>query len=205
MMRFKSTKILAGSLFVSLSACGAWAADQAKTIVNSIDPKSMNELFDALKTQPDAALTSISPLAPNKYRFLFIWPASSPFMTYERVGRSFAERFAGFAEQMKPLATGFCLTSRNMYFGTAPYGSEEVNIAYRDIEVHYRFGQQSSCTGRYIAATDLERPLPAPKPYGGYGAALPETPTPPQNQPSSPEEGLKPFLSEPPAEPPLQR
>jgi hypothetical protein len=205
MMRHKSSKIIAGSFFASLSVCSALATDQAKTIVNSLDPKSMNELFDALKTQPDAALTSIAPVSPNKYRFLFIWPASSPFMTYDRVGRSFAERFAGFAEQMKPLATGFCLTSRNMFFGTAPYGSEEVNIAYRDIEVHYRFGQQNSCGGRYIAASELAKPVLAPKPYGGYGAALPQTPNEPQTQPSSPEEGLKPFLRDPPAQPPLQR
>ena len=169
-----STKVIASGIFACLFATASAAAgDQAKTIVNSLDPKSMIELFEAVKRQPDAALTSIAPISPNKYRFSFIWPALSPFMTYERVGRSFAERFTAFAEQMKPLAKGFCLTSRNMFFGTAPYGSEEVNIAYREIEVRYQLGWQTPCPGRYIAAADLEQVTAPVQPYGGYGAALP--------------------------------
>ena len=75
----------------------AWAGDQAKAIVNSLDPKSMNELFEALPAQPDAALTNIVPVSPNKFRFLFVWPGSNPLMTYDRVGLSFADRFAAFA------------------------------------------------------------------------------------------------------------
>jgi hypothetical protein len=203
MMQNISYKVIA-AVFATLSVIpGASAGDQAKTIINSLDPKSMNELFEAVKTQPDAALSSIGPIAPNKYRFLFIWPAASPFMTYERVGRSFAERFATFATQMRPLATGFCLTSRNMFFGTAPYGPEEVNIAYRDIEVHYQLGWQSPCAGRYIAAAELEQVISPPQIHEGYGAALPRTPRP--SKEVAPEEELKPFLSSPPAEPPVER
>src|SRR5271165_292099 len=168
-----TSKTIATGIFVTLALIpAAQAGDQAKTIINSIDPKSMNDLLDAVKTQPDAALTSIGPVGPNKYRFLFIWPASSSFMTYERVGRSFAERFLTFAEQMRPLASGFCLTSRNMLFGTTAYGEAEVNIAYRDIEVRYPFGRQDICTGRYIAASEIGQLMPAPQAYRGYGAAL---------------------------------
>ncbi len=78
-------------------------------------------------------------------------------MTYDRVGRSFAERFIMFANQMKLLATGFCLQSKNVIFGTTSYGEEEINVAYRDIEVRYQVGWQPPCTGRYIAASDLEQ------------------------------------------------
>ncbi len=162
----------------------------------------MNDLFEAVKTQPDAALTSINAVAPNKYRFLFVWPAASTFMTYERVGRSFAERFVTFAQQMKPLANGFCLTSRNMFFGTAAYGEEDVNIAYRDIEVRYPFGRQDACPGKYIAAADIEQMISPPQPYGGYGAALPQRIQP--QEPGGSGDSLKPFLGAPPL-PPAER
>lgn len=164
----------------------------------------MNELFEALPTQPDAALTSITPSGPNKFRFLFVWPVSNPMMTYERVGRSFAERFAAFAAQLKPLATGFCLTSPNMFFGTASYGEEEVNVAYRDIEVHYQFGSQPPCAGRYFPVAELEQLSASPHSFSrGYGAAMPEVPQAPSKETPSPENELKPFLSEPPQKVPL--
>jgi len=115
----------------------------------------MNELFDALPHQPDAALTNIIPVSPNKFRFLFVWPGSNPLMTYDRVGRSFGDRFAAFAGQLKPMATGYCLPSQNMFFGTTTYGVDEVNVAYRDIEVHYQFG--GSLPAR--AATSRRRSL----------------------------------------------
>ncbi len=178
---------------------GAFAGDQAKSVVNSVDPKSMNQLFEALPQQPDAALTNILPISPNKFRFLFVWPASNPVMTYDRVGRSFAERFAAFAQQMQPLATGFCLPATSLFFGTAAYGEEEVNVAYRDIEVHYQFGWQPPCGGRYIQAAEIEKLL-APQTYhGGYGAALPGLPA---GEPPAPQQGLKPFLNTPPIAPP---
>ncbi len=170
--------------------------------MNGLDSKSMNELFEAIPTQPDAALTSIAPLSPNKFRFLFVWPATNGLMTYDRVGRSFAERFAAFAAQLKPLAKGFCLTSHNMFFGSASYGEEEVNVAYRDIEVRYQFGWQAACTGRYITALELDRLGTIPHGFsGGYGAALPETPQIPSNEPSTPEDRLKPLLGAPAAAP----
>ncbi len=108
MMKHLPYKIPGMVLFAWLFAVsGALAGDQAKSIVNAIDPKSMNELFEALPRQPDAALTNILPISPNKFRFLFVWPAYNPVMTYDRVGRSFVERFAAFATQVQPLATGF--------------------------------------------------------------------------------------------------
>lgn len=199
MMRHKSHRAIAAGFLACFSAISAASAgDQAKAILNSLDPKSMNELFDALPHQPDAALTNITPISPNKFRFLFIWPASNSLMTYDRVGRSFAERFTLFAGQLRPLATGFCLTSRNMFFGNAAYGEEDVNVAYRDIEVHYQFGWQGPCAGRYILASELEQiAAPAYSYEGGYGAALPAAPGLPAKEPSSPEENLKPFLSAP--------
>lgn len=192
-------------LFVSIGAASAaHAGDQARSIINSIDSKSMNELFEALPRQPDAALTNIMPVAPNKFRFLFIWPASNPLMTYDRVGRSFAERFAAFASQMQPLATGFCLPAPNIFFGTGTYGEEEVNIAYRDIEVHYQFGWQPPCEGRYIKAAEIEKLL-APQPFpGGLGALPRDNPNGPPAEPRAPEEGLKPFFSAPAPSQPLQ-
>jgi hypothetical protein len=201
MKRYKPYIGLAAALFASFNTIGAsWAGDQARNIVNSLDPKSMNELFDALPTQPDVALTSIAPAGPNKFRFLFVWPSTNPSMTYERVGRSFAERFAKFAGQLQPLAAGFCLVSNSMYFGTANYGEEEVNVAYRDIEVHYQFGSQAPCNGRYFTAEEIER-LSAPMhPFTrGYGASVPEVPDLPPNLPPVPENEMKPF---PPSEPP---
>jgi len=199
MMRQRRQKAIPALIFAALFPfSGAWAGDQAKAILNALDPKSMNELFAALPKQPDAALTNISPISPNKFRFLFIWPATNGFMTYERVGRSFAERFAAFAGQLKPLAVGFCLTSRSMYYGSAAYGDEEVNIAYRDIEVRYPVGWQAPCAGRYITASEIERLALPPPPYGSHGAALPLPPaTSPKKPVSPPEESLKPFFNTP--------
>jgi hypothetical protein len=198
MMRYKSHKAIAAGLLAGCAAIsGATAGDQAKAILNSIDPKSMNELFEALPRQPDAALTNIAPVSANKFRFLFVWPASNQVMTYERVGRSFAERFADFAAHLKPLALGFCLTSRNMFFGSADYAGQEVNVAFRDIEVHYQFGWQAPCAGRYIRSSELEQlSAPAYSYGGGFGAAVPgsEEQQPPK-EPQSPEDGLKPFLN----------
>ncbi len=119
MQRSTFKGIITGALGIFALVSEASAADQAKAIVNSLDPKSINELFEVARRQPDAALTNISPVSANTFRFLFIWPASNPTMTYDRVGRSFAERFAGFAEQWKLLAAGFCLTSARMVFATA--------------------------------------------------------------------------------------
>jgi hypothetical protein len=192
-------------LVLSLGAASAASAgDQARTIINSIDPKSMNELFEALPHQPDAALTNIMPVSPNKFRFLFIWPASNPLMTYDRVGRSFAERFALFANQMQPLAIGFCLPAPNIFFGTTTYGEEEVNVAYRDIEVHYQFGWQPPCEGRYIKAAEIEQLFAPQRYHGGFGALPPDHPGVPPAEPRAPEEGLKPFLPAPAPARPLQ-
>ncbi len=200
MMRHKSYKAIAAVFFATLCAVsGALAGDQAKTIVNSIDPKSMNELFDALPQQPDAALTNITPTGPNKFRFLFIWPASNTSMTYDRVGRSFAERFIAFARQMNPIATGFCLNSRSTLFGTTTYGEQEVNVVYRDIEVRYPFGWQAPCPGRYISVSDLDKIAAHPTYGAGFTLGPPEQPS---KEPKPPEEGLKPFLSAPAAAPP---
>ena len=103
-----------------------------------------------------------------------------------------------FAGQMKPLAVGFCLTSRSMYYGSAAYGDEEVNIAYRDIEVRYSIGWQAPCAGRYLTASEIEQLALPPPPYGSYGAALPRPPAASPKKPvSPPEESLKPFLSTP--------
>lgn len=194
---------LAALLASLVGASHASAGDQAKAIINALDPKSMNELFEVAKHQPDAALTNISPVSANTFRFLFIWPASNPTMTYERVARSFAERFAAFAGQIKPLAIGFCLQSNSIYFGTAAYGEEEVNVAYRDVEVRYQFGRRTSCSGRYISLTELEEGGRPSQPGPGYSTALPRLSTPPTEQPVNPEDGLKPLLT-PPANGPLE-
>jgi len=205
MMRQRRQKAIPAIIFAALfPATVAWAGDQAKTILNSLDPKSMNELFAALPKQPDAALTNISPVSPNKFRFLFIWPATNGFMTYDRVGRSFAERFAAFAGQLRPLAAGFCLTSRNMYYGSAAYGDEEVNIAYRDIEVRYPAGWQAPCAGRYITAAEIDELAAPSSAYGNYGAALPRPPETSPKKPLSPGESLKPFLGTPAVKQPEQ-
>ena len=100
-------------------------------------------------------------------------------MTYDRVGRSFAERFAAFAEQLRPLATGFCLPAANLFFGITTYGEEEVNVAYRDIEVRYQFGWQPACQGRYIQAAEIEQLMARNRsqglrrvdPRGSFGAS----------------------------------
>src|SRR5208282_4226268 len=55
MMHHRSYKPVAAVFFAYFSAISAVpAGDQGKSIVNSLDPKSMNELFDALPQQPDA-------------------------------------------------------------------------------------------------------------------------------------------------------
>jgi hypothetical protein len=184
---------------LAINASAARAGDQAKAIINGIDPKSMNELLDASRTQRDAALTNIAPISANKYRFIFVWPASNPVMTYDRVGRSFAERFIMFANQMKLLATGFCLQSKNVIFGTTSYGEEEINVAYRDIEVRYQVGAQAPCTGRYIAASDLEQLKPERQPMG-YGAGIGQEPPPRPDGQAAPDP-TKQFLEAPPPPP----
>jgi hypothetical protein len=162
----------------------------------------MNELLEVSRRQPDAALTNIMPVGANKFRFLFVWPATNPVMTYERVGRSFAERFTIFADQLKLLAIGYCLPSKTMYFGTATYAAEELNVAYRDIEVRYKFGWQPPCPGHYIAASELEQAAKPVRPAIGYGAGVPPPPPAavPQGQGAAPD-GLAPFLKEPPVPP----
>jgi hypothetical protein len=194
--QFSFKSFAAGALAFLAPLSQSLAGDQTKAIVDSLDSKTVYELFEVARRQPDAALTNISPTAPNTFRFLFVWPASNSVMTYERVGRSFAERFAGFAEQFKQLAVGFCLPSRTMYFGTGFYGEEELNIAYRDIEVRYLFGWRPPCQGKYIAFHEIERGMASAfLGHPGRRSPLPEAPP----RQSKPEEGLKPFLSTPPA------
>jgi hypothetical protein len=176
----------AGLLALCAPLSVASAGDRAKEIVNGLDPKSMNELFEVARRQPDAALTNITPVSANTFRFLFIWPASNPTMTYDRVGRSFAERFAYFAEQWKLLAAGFCLSGSNLAFSTATYGEQEVNIAYRNIEVRYAMGRQANCEGRYISLSEVEKTLKSSSTPNGYSIG---------SLPAAPEEGLKPFLN----------
>lgn len=197
--QFTLKSFAAGVLSLCIPVSDASAGDQAKAIVNALDPKSMSELFEVARRKPDAALTNIAPVSANTFRFLFIWPASNPAMTFDRVGRSFAERFAYFAEQWKLLAAGFCLSGPNLMFGTAPYGEEEVNVAYRDIEVRYAMGKQAPCEGRYVSIADVERTLRPSAAWNGYSiGALPS----PSQQMTKPEEGLKPFLNPGPAAPP---
>ena len=189
----------AGLLALCIPVSEASAGDQAKAIVNALDPKTMNELFEVARRQPDAAVTNITPVSANTFRFLFIWPASNPTMTYDRVGRSFAERFAYFADQWKLLAAGFCLSGSSLAFGTAPYGEEEVNVAYRDIEVRYAMGRQAPCAGRYLSIAEVERTLKSSATPNGYSiGSLPS----PSQQMTTPEEGLKPFLNPGPLAPP---
>ena len=192
---------IAGILMLAMGASAAYAEDQAKTIINSLDPKTMNELLSMVKSQPDAALTNIMPIAANKFRFLFVWPASNTIMTQERIGRSFAERFILFAEQRKLLATAYCLTSKTMFFGRSEYGGEDFDVAYRDIEVRYQFGLKTPCAGKYIAAAELEQPETPVRPQKqGYNGGF-SLPPPPPAQPVPAEEGLKPFLKSAPATP----
>lgn len=186
--------IIVGALAIFAVASDASATDQAKAIVNSLDPRSITELFEVARRQPDAALTNIAPVSANKFRFLFIWPASNPTMTFERVGQSFAERFAIFAEQWKLLASGFCLPATRMVFVTAPYGEEELNLAYRDIEIRYNLGWQPPCQGRFISLAEVEQAVISAAPSRGYNASAP-------NQTTAPEEALKPFLNPAPAAP----
>ena len=187
MIRQLTLKTFAASLLaLCVPVSAASAGDLAKAIINGLDPKSMNDLFDVARRQPDAALTNITPVSANTFRFLFIWPASNPTMTYDRVGRSFAERFAYFAEQWKLLAAGFCLSGANLAFGTTTYGEQDVNIAYRDIEVRYAMGKQANCEGRYISLAEVEKTLKSSSASNGYSIG---------SLPAAPEEGLKPFLN----------
>ena len=199
MIRQRTFKgIAAGLLALCIPIAEASAAgDQAKAIVNSLDSKTMNELFEVARRQPDAALTNITPVSANTFRFLFVWPASNPAMTYERVGRSFAERFAIFADQWKLLAAGFCLPSSSLFFGTATYGEREVNVAYRDIEVRYNLGWQAPCEGRYVSIAEVERTFKSAAASDGY--SIGSLPSPSEQM--APEEGLKPFLNPGPAAP----
>jgi hypothetical protein len=183
-LRLKS--FAAGLLALCVPISAASAGDRAKEIINGLDPKSMNELFEVARRQPDAALTNITPVSANTFRFLFIWPASNPAMTYDRVGRSFAERFAYFAEQWKLLAAGFCLSGANLAFGTTTYGEQEVNVAYRNIEVRYAMGRQANCEGRYISLAEVEKTLKSSSVPNGYSIG---------SLPIAPVEGLKPFLT----------
>ena len=122
-------------------------------------------------------------------------------MTYDRVHQSFVERFTAFASQLKPLAAGYCLGSDSALFGTTTYGQQGVNVAYRDIEVYYQLGWQPACRGLYIKAADMEQLKNAQTHRRGYGAALP---APPAQDPQTPADQLKPFLSAPAAAPPLE-
>ena len=184
--------IAAGLLALCIPVPDAFAGDHAKEIVNALDPKSMNELFEVSRRQPDAALTNIVPASANTFRFMFIWLASNPTMTYDRVERSFAERFAFFADQWRLLAAGFCLSGSNLSFGTTAFGEEEVNVAYRDIEVRYAMGRQGPCDGRYISFAEVEHTLKAASEPSGY--SIGSFPLPSQ-QLTTPQEGLKPFLN----------
>ena len=197
-LRFKH--FAAALLALSIPVSTAFAGDQAKEIVNSLDPKSMNELLEVSRTQPDAALTNIVPASANTFRFLFVWPASNPVMTFDRVERAFAERFALFAEQWKLLASGFCLSGSNLFFGTAPYGGQDVNMAYRDIVIRYAMGRQPPCRGKYVSLAEVENSIkPAPELRGYSIGALPLPSPSPQVKP---QDGLKPFLNPNPASPP---
>lgn len=177
----------------------ARAGDQAKAIVNALEPRSVDELFEVSRRQPDAAMTSIAPTTPNTFRFLFVWPSSNPVMTYERVGQSFTERFAGFARELNLLAVGFCLPMHTLFFGTALFGEREVHIAYRDIEVRYLFGPRRPCAGRYISFAEIEAHMASTAPFAHLGP--PRIPGAPSKQMTAPEEGLQPFLNPPPAAP----
>lgn len=188
MIRNLTVRLFAGLFFLNLLVSQAAAVDQAKAIVNALDPSSMNELFEVAHSQPDAALTNIIPVSANTFRFLFVWPQSNPTMTFDRVGRSFAERFAYFAQQWKLLAVGFCLSGTTMTFGTAPYGEEQVNVAYRDIEVRYAMTHQPACQGRYVSLAEMEDTVKSPAIPKGYSIGA---------LPLSPAEGLKPFLPSP--------
>jgi hypothetical protein len=195
--QFSFKTFAAGALAFLAPLSHSLAGDQTKAIVDSLDSKSVTELFETARKQPDAALTNITPTTPNTFRFLFIWPASNSVMTYERVGRSFAERFAGFAEQFTQLAVGFCLPSRTMYFGSAFYGEEEVNVAYRDIEVRYLFGWRPPCQGKYIPIAEIQPSLASAALLGHPVTRVPVPDSSPKQ--TTPEEGLKPFLNPPPA------
>lgn len=202
-----SYKAATAVLLAWLSAApDARAGEQAKSIVNSLDPKGMNDLFEALPRQPDAALTNIVPVSPNKFRYIFVWPDTNTLMTYDRVSRSFADRFLAFAEQLKPLAKGYCLPAEDVSFGTTAYGEEEVNVAFREIEVRYQFGWQPPCQGRYLKAAEVEQLAMLEAQRRSYGVTWPSPGTSGQPRKETPQPGeeLKPFLNSPPAAPPLE-
>lgn len=195
-LRFKSFAATLLALCIPVSA--SFAGDQAKDIVNSLDPKSMNELLEVSRSQPDAALTNIVPASANTFRFLFVWPAANPAMTFDRVERAFAERFVSFADQWKLLASGFCLSGSSLFFGTAPYGGQDVNIAYRDIEIRYAMGLQPACRGRYVSLAEVENISKPSLALRGYSIGALPLPSPQV----APQDGLKPFLNPNPPSPP---
>lgn len=179
-----------------LAPFAALAGDQARAIINGLEPKSMNELLDMSRTQPDAALTSVTTIGGNRFRFLFVWPASNAVMTYNRISQSFAERFLKFAEAQTSLAIGYCLLTKTVSFGTATYANEPVNVAYRDVEVQFLAGPKAPCPGRYISASEVEadqRPVANPPAYGAFSSTRPLPATPPSGDP------IKPFFTLPPA------
>jgi hypothetical protein len=201
--QFSFKTFAAGLLLLCAPLHETRAGDHVRSIVNGLEPKSIDELFEVSRRQPDAAMTSIAPTAPNTFRFLFVWPSSNPVMTYERVGQSFTERFAGFASDLNLLAVGFCLPTHTLLFGTAFFGEREVHVAYRDIEVRYLFGLRRPCAGRYISIVEIQEHLASRAPHARLGARrrIPEAPS---KQMTAPEEGLQPFLNPPPAAAPLE-
>jgi len=161
----------------------------AREILANVDAGAMRDLMEAARTQPDVALVNIMPVNDNKFRYVFIWPASNPMMSEDRVGRSFLDRFLQFAHNQRFLATGFCLTPDGMGLLSASYGDVEVNVAFRNIEVYRDFGWREPCTGKFVTAQEVEKqkaifdavkrnPLPLPPP-------------PARDNPS---DGLSPFL-----------
>jgi hypothetical protein len=197
--QFSIKTFAAGLLLLCAPLHEAGAGDQSKAIVNGLEARSVNELFEMSRRQPDAAMTSITPTTPNTFRFLFVWPSSNPVMTYERVGQSFVERFASFARELNLLAVGFCLPTHTLLFGTAFFGEREVRIAYRDIEVRYLAGLRRPCPGRYVTIAQIETHLASTAPFARLSRR--RLPGAPSEQMTVPEEGLRPFLNPPSAAP----
>lgn len=198
--QFSFKAFAAGLLLLCAPLHEARAGDQAKAIVSGLEAKSVDELFEVSRRQPDAAMTSIAPTTPNTFRFLFVWPSSNPVMTFERVGQSFVERFAGFARELNLLAVGFCLPTQTLLFGKALFGEREVHFAYRDIEVRYLFGLRPPCPGRFLTIAEIEAHLASTAPFTHFSRRrLPGAPSTPM---TPPEEGLQPFLNPPLAAPP---
>ncbi len=160
-----------------------------RDILARIDAKAMRDLLDAAREQPDVALTNIIPVADNKFRYVFVWPAENTMMTEDRVGRSFLERFVQFASAQRYLANGFCLTPDGMGFVSATYGGAKVNLAFRDIEVYRDFGWREKCAGKFVTSEDVEKQKRAAE-----AAARRALPLPPPPARDAPSDGLSPFL-----------